>query len=240
MSAPHVAGVAALIKSARPDLSMLQVKDVILSTVDVYQSLIGKCLTGGRLNAKKALDRAALLPPPALLPPDTAQVAGRMVAGDFNGDGRADVAYMVQSSAGIEIHALRSTGSSYVPELWLSYPYPYVASSVTDRMVAGDFNGDGKADIATMYDYGNATIALHVFLSTGNNFTPFQTWFQQGPGAYIANMVTGRMVAGDFNGDGKADIATMYDYGNATIALHVFFFFFSSFNMGQTWYHQKP
>jgi hypothetical protein len=44
------------------------------------------------------------------------------------------------------------------------------------RMV-GDFNGDGKADIAAMYDFGNGETQLFMFAGTGTGFAaPVSTW----------------------------------------------------------------
>ena len=42
MATPHVSGVAALVKAANPSLTSAQIKDIILSTVDVKSSLAGK------------------------------------------------------------------------------------------------------------------------------------------------------------------------------------------------------
>jgi subtilisin family serine protease len=53
-AAPHVVGVAALIMSVS-ELSDLEVKRCILTSVDKVPDLEGKVLTGGRLNAEKAL-----------------------------------------------------------------------------------------------------------------------------------------------------------------------------------------
>ena len=57
MAAPHVAGVAALLWSYKPDLTYRQVKEIILSTVDPVESLQRKTVTGGRLNANKAVTK---------------------------------------------------------------------------------------------------------------------------------------------------------------------------------------
>ena len=91
--------------------------------------------------------------------------------------------------------------------------------------MAGDFNADGKDDIAALYDYGGGTCQMHVFLtnSAGTEVEGgyWQTWYAcTTAGYYYANQVTGRMVAGDFNGDGKDDIAAMYDYGDNKAQLH--------------------
>ncbi|MEN6553160.1 MAG: S8 family serine peptidase, partial [Methanobacterium sp.] len=55
MAVPYVTGLAGLIKSIRPDLTALQIKYTILNNVDYISSLAGKILTGGRINAFKAL-----------------------------------------------------------------------------------------------------------------------------------------------------------------------------------------
>lgn len=55
MAAPHVTGVAALLKAQNPSWSHQQIKDRILSTVDPVPSLSGITVTGGRLNAHNAL-----------------------------------------------------------------------------------------------------------------------------------------------------------------------------------------
>ncbi|MBI5098062.1 MAG: S8 family serine peptidase [Nitrospirae bacterium] len=55
MAAPHVTGVAGLIKALKPQLTNLQIKGAILNSVDTKASLNGKVASGGRLNAYKAL-----------------------------------------------------------------------------------------------------------------------------------------------------------------------------------------
>lgn len=55
-AAPYVAGVAALIWSKYPNLSASAVKERILSNVVTYAPLNGLCVTGGYLNAYKALN----------------------------------------------------------------------------------------------------------------------------------------------------------------------------------------
>ena len=55
MAAPHVTGVAALIKSQNPALDDAQLRTRILESVDKVDNLSGKVATGGRLNAASAL-----------------------------------------------------------------------------------------------------------------------------------------------------------------------------------------
>ena len=55
MAAPHVAGVAGLIRAERPDLNATQIKDFILQSVVKKSSYMGFVRSGGRLNAYNAL-----------------------------------------------------------------------------------------------------------------------------------------------------------------------------------------
>jgi subtilisin family serine protease len=55
MATPHVAGLAGLLLSVNPHLTVAQLRNAILNTVDRKASLSGKVSTGGRINARAAL-----------------------------------------------------------------------------------------------------------------------------------------------------------------------------------------
>jgi subtilisin family serine protease len=55
MAAPHVAGVAALVKSINPSLSGVAIKDIILGSADILEGLKGSVSSGGRLSASGAV-----------------------------------------------------------------------------------------------------------------------------------------------------------------------------------------
>jgi len=56
MAAPMVAGVAAMLKSYFPDLSMKEIKDIIVSTAVKYDSLSSACVSGGVVNVYTAVN----------------------------------------------------------------------------------------------------------------------------------------------------------------------------------------
>ncbi|GAF95265.1 unnamed protein product, partial [marine sediment metagenome] len=62
MATPHVAGACALVWSVNPSLSHLEVKGIILSTVDELDDLGGRCVTEGRLNLNNAVLEAVEFP----------------------------------------------------------------------------------------------------------------------------------------------------------------------------------
>ncbi len=78
MSAPHVAGVAALVKSKFPGLDDAGIKSKILSSVDRKASFTGKMTTGGRLNAARALGATTTTAPVQTAPANTAPTVGNM------------------------------------------------------------------------------------------------------------------------------------------------------------------
>ncbi len=66
MAAPHAAGVAALVLANTPSLTSLEVKHILINTVDPLPSLAGKSVSGGRVNAYAALNAdLGFLPPVA-------------------------------------------------------------------------------------------------------------------------------------------------------------------------------
>ncbi|MFH1129228.1 MAG: immunoglobulin-like domain-containing protein [Patescibacteria group bacterium] len=58
MATPYVAGLAALIEGYNPNLTIAQVKNIILTTGDSIASLSGKTVSGKRINAQNALQAA--------------------------------------------------------------------------------------------------------------------------------------------------------------------------------------
>jgi subtilisin family serine protease len=55
MAVPHVSGVAALVLARNPSFTTAQVRSKLLAAVDTKSSLAGKVVTGGRINAAKAV-----------------------------------------------------------------------------------------------------------------------------------------------------------------------------------------
>ncbi|MFX0549391.1 NlpC/P60 family protein [Hathewaya histolytica] len=156
---------------------------------------------------------------------DANKITGRVVSGDFNGDGKDDIAAFHDYDGGTKLHVWISSGNKFSysngANGWWGVDRGYDANKITGRVVCGDFNGDGKDDIAAFHDYGGGT-KMHVWTSSGNNFNysnGANGWWGVDRG-YDANRITGRVVSGDFNGDGKDDVASFHDYDGAT-KIHV-------------------
>jgi hypothetical protein len=127
--------------------------------------------------------------------------------GDFNGDGKTDVAVSIGGTnvAGQELVFLGNGDGTLQPVKasdGVFFPQ-YVA--------VGDFNGDGKLDLAVSspgYCNGSCSIPPNVYVLLGNGNGTFQA-------PTIAFAGEGLLVAADVNGDGKVDLVAQ---GDATAA----------------------
>jgi hypothetical protein len=121
---------------------------------------------------------------------------------DFNGDGKTDVAFY--SSQGDTWTIGISDGTSFA--------FQAPSGGVGDllggarRVSVGDYTGDGKADLL-VYDRGDGSLRLGV--STGTSFA----WRVAANVGGFGNLLDGShlLYDGDFNGDGKRDLAFYYN-----------------------------
>ena len=91
----------------------------------------------------------------------------------------------------------------------------------------GDFNRDGKSDIACLYDYNNFDVGIWVLLSDGRNFNS-SIWWRSGKGNFNPNAIVPldggvRIVSIDNNADGFSDVKIRYRYPNDIITDLVFY-----------------
>jgi hypothetical protein len=148
-------------------------------------------------------DTTSFSEPPLFIPaPNPASYsgagAGGMAAGDFNRDGKLDLAVGNPTGNSVSI-SLGNGQGGFTPGA--SVP---VGSSPT-ALATGDFNGDGKLDIVSAnYGSGNATVLLG---KGDGTFTP-------APGSPVTLGAHPRnIVVADFNGDGHPDLAATTDAG---------------------------
>lgn len=81
MATPHVAGAAGLIWSIAPDLTIAEMKDILLNSGDSLPALAGKILSGKRINLVSALEAADPVPGFSLgLTPATQRISAGQTA----------------------------------------------------------------------------------------------------------------------------------------------------------------
>jgi hypothetical protein len=129
------------------------------------------------------------------------------VIGDFDGDGKPDLAIANESSSNVSI--LRNTGSYGV--ISFSGKVDYTAGSNPKSLSIGDLDGDGRYDLA-IANYNSNTVS--VFRNTSNiGVISF---------ANKIDLITGSnpqsIAVGDLDSNGKSDLViTNYSGGNISI-----------------------
>jgi uncharacterized protein (DUF2141 family) len=120
-----------------------------------------------------------------------------LAVGDFRGNGMMDVVAGNTQSAANTVSVLLGNGNGT-----FATHVDYAAGGAPISVAVGDFNGDGKLDIAVLYGPSNA----HVSILLGNGDGTFRPFISTTAGA------GGNSIAvGDFNGDGKLDVAISDD-----------------------------
>jgi hypothetical protein len=129
-----------------------------------------------------------------------------VAVGDFNGDGKLDLAVANQFSDTVSILLGTGTGS-------FGAKTDFGAGSFPASVAVGDFNGDGNLDLAVAnlghkFHFGIGTPrTVSILLGKGTGSFGAKTEFVSGSGP-DPNYLGGpdSVAVGDFNGDGKLDL----------------------------------
>jgi hypothetical protein len=129
------------------------------------------------------------------------------VVGDFNGDGKPDLAISSGFSGAMSVLIGKGDGTFQPPK-------NYAVGIDLQSVAMADFDGDGKLDLAVI-DSGATTEAQSLAVLRGN-----------GDGTFTAPVHFGvnspyQLAVGDFNKDGKPDLAVTNNIGDSMVEADV-------------------
>jgi len=201
------------------------------STTALPTSLTAADLTGNGLDdliAANALDDSvtiALQTPtgqfatPLTVP--TGIAPSNIAVGDVNGDGLPDIIVSDQSSGDVTVllndpahsfsQSLRFRASTGLYGLDTNSGNPVVSSFVQSvGLVAGDFTGDGRDDVVVL-NQGTHSFTVLAADGAGGFANPALALATSTSDGLSINERPGAIVAGDFNRDGKLDLAVLME-----------------------------
>jgi len=131
-------------------------------------------------------------------------LSGQLLGGDFNGDGKLDIGIGTATGGGGGVEVLLGNGDGT-----LAHALDYTTDQRPNAVTTGDFNADGKLDLATA-NYscaGSCSGTVSILLGNGDGTFGPHTEFPVGT-------LPSALTTGDFNGDGKLDLAVVNSADN--------------------------
>jgi hypothetical protein len=139
-------------------------------------------------------------------PVATGNAPRSMAVGDFNGDGKPDLAVTNEFMNAVTV-LLGDGAGGFTP----ASGSPFATGTSPASVAVGDFNGDGKPDLAIANSMDGTVTVLS---GTGaGGFTPASG------SPFATGISPASVVVGDFNGDGKPDLAVANSGSNDVTVL---------------------
>ncbi|HEX3377988.1 MAG TPA: VCBS repeat-containing protein, partial [Candidatus Acidoferrales bacterium] len=163
---------------------------------------------GGLSNVESVAVTAPIQTPNFAILPQTLSFyqVGQPIIGDFNTDGKPDIAFTeipsIYGPFSVCISLGNGDGTFQSPSCAVPPAQAGDSSHNLGTPVIVDFNGDGKLDLAVP-NVGDGFNNLSIFLGNGDGTLQAPTLVPAGGSPYSIS-------AGDFNKDGRTDLAVVY------------------------------
>lgn len=141
-----------------------------------------------------------------------------ILKGDFNGDGIDDIA-LTRGVNGNGIRVYMAAGTSngqFSSSIWTA---PRTSGNFANYVSrSGDFDGDGVEDIVWIYQSGSGGLRAYVSLGNSNGQFSNAVWNAPASNGDFTDYIP---LIGDFNGDGRSDIAWTHGSGSNGLVVYV-------------------
>ena len=127
----------------------------------------------------------------------------RVVIGDWNGDGRDKVGVFRSNANGVGVFSLDTNGDHQFD----AGDAVFTFGLATDKIVIGDWNGDGIDKVGVYRDNG-AGVGLFSLDTTGDH------QFDANSSVFTFGLASDTVVIGDWNGDGRDKVGVVRNDGN--------------------------
>jgi hypothetical protein len=136
----------------------------------------------------------------------------KITSGDFNGDGKSDIAILYKyASNRTGLWTFTSNGNSFsYQRVWYSTSWFFDNT----KFLSGDVDNDGDYDCFFIYDTGNKEVNIWTLISNKGHFASSLSWKGSS-----WNWKKIKSASGDFNQDGRFDLAILYKYGDTKTGL---------------------
>ncbi|GHE45668.1 hypothetical protein GCM10018785_14140 [Streptomyces longispororuber] len=144
----------------------------------------------------------------------------KLTAGDYDGDGRDELAaFYGYSDGSVSLWRFETTaqGGFGTPTVRWSAP-PGTWHFDESHFVSGDYDGDGRSDVLLFQGTRDGAVTFSTLLGTaGDGFSAPVTSWSRPPGNWWGSQT--KLTAGDYDGDGRDELGALYGYPDGSVSL---------------------